>query len=45
MNNFLFKDNTVFNADFKQVTLGELQEELVQRAISQDVLRHNISGD
>lgn len=47
MNNFLFKDNnTVFNVDLKQVTLGELHEELaVQRAMSQDGFRHNILGD
>lgn len=43
--NFLFKDNTVFKVNLKQVTLGELKGRLVQRAMSQDGFRHNISGD
>lgn len=46
-NNFLFKDkNMVFSVNLKQVTQEGLQEELaVQRLMSQDDFRGNISGD
>lgn len=41
-NNFLFKDSKVFNVDLKQVMLGELQEEPLQRAMSQSGSGHII---